>query len=246
MDIEKRAKKIVLDLYEHGMIKTWYRHKSEGWILTSGLWSPLYIQLRTLCSYPSVLKEIGEAMSILVQKTVPDATRIVGIAMAGIPIAVATSLTSGLPSTFTRKSDVGNLSRNGKQYGEHSTLEGELLDNDIIVLMDDVVTKLDTKLQALAQVEHEIEERGLKNVRCSHVAVVIDREQGATLAAKTAKIHLHSLIKFRTEALDFLSSRMAPIESQVISDYLLDPGKYQDLCVRKELTRQTHGGEYVP
>jgi uridine monophosphate synthetase len=228
------------------MIRTWYRHKPEGWILTSGLWSPLYIQLRILCSYPSVLKEIGEAMSILLQKTVPDATRIVGIAMAGIPIAVATSLTSGLPSTFTRKSDVGNLCRNGKQYGEHSILEGELLDNDTIVLMDDVVTKLDTKLHAIAQVEQEIEERGLKNVRCNHVAVVIDREQGATLAAKTAKIYLHSLIKFRTKALGFLSSRMAPIESQVISDYLLDPLKYQDMRVRKELTKQTQAGEHVP
>lgn len=238
-DLEERARKIVFDLYEHGMIRTWYRHKPEGWILASGLWSPFYIQLRTLCSYPSVLKEIGEAMSILLQKTVPETTRIVGIAMAGIPIAVATSLTSGLPSAFTRKSDAGSSFKNGKQYGEHSILEGELRDNDTIVLIDDVVTKLDTKLQAIAQIQQEIEERGLKNVNCNHVAVVLDREQGAILAAKIANISLHSLLKFRSEALDFLSSRMAPLELQVINDYLLNPDKYQNTHIRKELTKKT-------
>lgn len=243
-DIEERAKKIIFSLYEHGMIRTWYRHKPEGWILLSGIWSPFYIQLRTVCSYPSVLNEIGEVMSQLLRENVPKATRMVGIAMTGIPIAVATSLVSGLPSAFTRKIEMGDSSqKTPKQYGEHSSIEGELLENDDIVLIDDVVTKFDTKLQAFIQVRREVEERGLKNTKCDHVVVVLDREQGAAEAAKAANISLHSLIQFRSKGLEWLSSRMAPLEWQVIKDYLKNPEKYQGINTRRELAKKAQVGK---
>jgi len=238
MSLENRARKIANSLYDLGMIKTWYRDRSEGWILVSGLWSPFYIQLRALCSYPSVLREIGEAMSQLLSEEVPNVTRVLGIAMAGIPIAVATSLMSSIPAAFTRKSNEGGPTGKETKYGEHYFIEGELVDNDFLVLIDDVVTKFDTKMQAVSQVQQEINERRLTNVNCNDVAVVLDREQGASQTAKSHKVSLHSLIRFRSQALPWLAAKMSPLEWQVIDDYLEHPDKYQDPNLQQELKQE--------
>lgn len=177
-------------------------------------------------------------MSQLLSEQIPEVTRIIGIAMAGIPIAVATSLASGLPSAFTRKIEESSLADKEKKYGEHALLEGELLENDSLVLVDDVVTRFDTKLLAINQIQREIKERGLMNVKCNHVSVVLDREQGAAEMARTLRISLHSIIRFKTQALDWLSSEMSPLEQQVISEYLNRPDKYQESSMQNELAKQ--------
>jgi len=238
LSLEERARRITIALYEKGMIKTWFNHKPEGWTLVSGLWSPFYIQLRALGSYPSLLKEVGETISQLLSEQIPEVTRIVGIAMAGIPIAVAASLASGLPSAFTRKVEESSQASKKEKYGEHAFLEGELLENDSVLLVDDVVTRFDSKLNAISQIKEEIRERGFKNVKCDQVIVVLDREQGATEMARTMNISLHSIIRFRSQALGWLSSEMSPTEQQVILDYLENPKKYQEPSIQNELAEE--------
>jgi orotate phosphoribosyltransferase len=237
--LEEKAKEITISLYEHGMIRTWYRHKPSGWFLVSGMWSPFYIQLRTLSSYPRILRDIGETLSQLIGDQIPQATRIVGIAMSGIPIAVAASLSCNLPAAFTRKAEIrSHLGQNKAAYGEHSNIEGEIRENDNIVLVDDVVTRFDTKLQALSQISDEVSARGLKNVNCRYIAVVIDREQGGAVSAEKAHVNLLSLIKFRSNALEWLSPLMASVEREVICEYLANPDKFQDPKIIEELKRE--------
>jgi len=238
LDTEEQARKIVCSLYDFGMIKTWYRDKPEGWTLVSGLWSPFYIQLRNLCSYPTLLKEIGEAMSQLLSSKIPKVSRIVGIAMAGIPIAVATSLVSGIPSAFTRKYDQGGTMTSDRTYGEHAFIEGEICNNDFLVIIDDVVTKMDSKFHAISQIQQEIKKHKIKGINCSTIAVVLDREQGASEIASNKNISLHSLIRFKSQALPFLAEKMADKELQVINDYLQNPRKYQDLLLQKTLINE--------
>ena len=62
---EKRkiAEEIVELLYHKQMIRTFYRDRPEGWTLVSGLYSPLYIQLRPLASYPDVFRKLCAAMA---------------------------------------------------------------------------------------------------------------------------------------------------------------------------------------
>ncbi len=239
------GKRIVEALYRRGLIRTWYRDKPEGWTLVSGAWSPLYIQLRPVCSHPELLREVGEALGRLIHEEAPDVTKIVGVAMAGIPLAVAASLASGIPCLYTRKLEgvrsADELTEAIRRYGEHAMVEGELAAGDRLVVLDDLVTGFDSKLIAVRQVEHELARHGLEDVVCQDVAVVLDREQGAAETANEHGIRLHSLVPFASKALDWLADAMAPLERQTIEDYLAAPDIYQSPEKQAELARAAGG-----
>lgn len=230
------------DLYQRGMIKTWLRDQPEGWKLISGLWSPFYIQLRMLPAYPDTLKRVGEALGGLIREQIPEATVVVGIAMAGIPIAVATAISAGFPCAMTRKLEgvrsVADFDTTIKSYGEHNLVEGQFRSGDRVVLIDDLVTKFDSKLIAKLQVEHETNRQSLKNVICQDVVVIFDREQGAEETARKAGMNLYSLIPFRSKALDWLSGVMSPRELDVIRDYLSDSARYQEKNFQDKLKQE--------
>jgi len=229
----------MLALYERGLMKTWYRDRREGWELVSGRWSPFYLQLRPLCSFPDLLKSVGYALSRVVANEVPDATRLVGIAMAGIPIALAASFASGITCTYTRKLEgvrsVEDLRRVLESYGEHRMLEGEVGPGDRLVFVDDLVTGLDSKLIAIEQVRAQLAWDGVTGCATEDVLVLVDREQGAQTRADELGVRLHSLIPFRSQALEWLRDNLAPVEYDVISDYLSDPDAFQDAADRERV-----------
>jgi len=233
MDI---GKEIITDLYRHGLIKTWLRDKPEGWTLVSGLWSPFYIQLRTLPSYPNLLTKIGRHLGLLIGETC-HADRVLGVAMAGIPIATAVSLQHDLPLCYTRKvsgvQSLEALQKAASQYGEHALVEGTMEDGDIFVAVDDLVTRFDSKLVAIEQLTIEAQRRNL-TVQCKDVAVIIDREQGAALRATEKEMTLHSLIPFQSKGIEWLKNSFSPLEYKVIKDYLKDSKPYQNELLRQQ------------
>ncbi|MFX1520671.1 MAG: orotate phosphoribosyltransferase [Promethearchaeota archaeon] len=239
---ERFGKEIMELLYEKRMIKTWYRDEPRGWTLISGIWSPFYIQLRPLCSFPDLLKKVGSALGKMIQNEIPETNRVVGVAMAGIPIATAIALVEGIPATFTRKLEgvrtLNDLQVVIKKYGEHALLEGELEDGDSLVIVDDLVTKFDSKLIAIEQVKFEVERRGLKDVNVDAVVVLLDREQGASKIAKDNGIKLHPLIPFTSKGIKWLANKMPSIELAVIKDYLENPKKYQNVEIQKDLQKK--------
>ena len=241
------GRRIAERLHEHGLVRTWYRDRPEGWTLVSGLWSPFYIQLRPLCSYPDLLCDTGKALGRMIREEIPEATKVVGIAMAGIPLAMATAVTCGLPAAYTRKIEgvrsAEELAEKLREYGEHAQVEGELTDGDRLVLVDDLVTRFDSKLMAVKQVEFEIQRRGLKDVTCEHVAVVVDREQGAAELARESGISLHALTRFVSETIPWLASKMTRLETEVLLEYLLTPERFQKEDVRAELRELAERGE---
>jgi orotate phosphoribosyltransferase len=235
------GKRIVEALYERGLIRTWYRDKPEGWTLVSGAWSPFYIQLRPVCSHPELLRDVSDALGRMIRDEAPHVTKIVGVAMAGIPLAVAASLSCRLPCLYTRKLEgvrsAEELAEAIQRYGEHAMVEGELADGDRLVVVDDLVTRFDSKLIAVRQVEHEVGRLRLQDVTCEDVAVVLDREQGAAETAREHGIRLHALVPFATNALDWLADVMAPLERETIKDYLTQPDAYQSPEKQAELAR---------
>ncbi len=198
--------RIIEDLCVIGAIKT-LDDNPKGWRLVSGMWSPFYINLRFLSSVRNakeLLGVIGREMGNLIKREFPEVSKIVGVAMAGIPIALAITLEAGIPCCYTRKLPVKNLKELEdflKSYGEHALVEGNLEDGESIVIVDDLVTTFESKLMAIEQVRREAERRGV-NVKIEGVAVVIDREQ--KINGKTAKeiarengYKLVSLLSFR-------------------------------------------------
>jgi len=218
-------KEVFIQLYKRGLIKT-IKDKPDGWKLVSGIWSPFYIQLRLLPMHPDLLNEIGKLMGSKVKKY---GNKLLGIAMAGIPIATSISLNHEIPMCYTRKlagvKDIREIEKYATQYGEHSLVEGEIEDGDSFIAIDDIVTKFDSKLMAIQQLRLEAKKRK-KEIECRHVAIIIDRQQGAEEIARQHGIELHSLIKFK-DAIEWIKDEMEENEYEIIVDYLNNPEKYQ-------------------
>jgi orotate phosphoribosyltransferase len=223
--LEGLKREIVRDIYAKRMILTSVRDRPEGWILHSGQSSPFYIQLRLLSSHPSTLGKVGEALAIMLREEAADVNRLVGVAFAGVPIATAASLASGLPAVHTRKilgvRSEAELKDAIAKYGQHSLIEGEIEDGDTLCLVDDLVTGMESKVVARNQVLEELKKRGLQGCSCDHIAVVIDRHQGAIVRARELNLHLHVLVDLVEEGLPMLRNEMSEEEYLVISDYLI-------------------------
>lgn len=208
-------KELLVEMFNKKLIKIWSRDRKEGWKLVSGLWSPFYIQLRNLPSHPHLMKEIGDMLGKKIRGY--GVNKLLGIAMAGIPIATAVSLCHNMPMCYTRKNKI--------EYGEHSLVEGEIEDGDSFIAIDDIVTRFDSKLMAIKQLQMEAERRKC-NVECKYVGVVIDRQQGADEIARDYGVKIISLIKFR-EAIEWLKEYLTDEEYYIIMDYLDNPEKYK-------------------
>jgi orotate phosphoribosyltransferase len=238
-DKENAAREIVSLLYQHRMIRTFYRDKPEGWTLVSGLYSPLYVQLRPIISYPSVFEKVCRAMGRMIGEEAPELTKIIGIAMAGVPFAAGLALLQGISAGFTRKMEkvksVEAFRKVVEEYGEHALVEGEITTGDKIGLVDDLVTRFDSKLIAMEQVKYEIRRRNLADVECSKVIVLLDREQGGQAAAEKEGIDLMSLIPFKTVGLALLEGLMEKVELETLRHYLDDPQHFQNKEVQAEL-----------
>ena len=235
---EKLGKEILELLYDANMIDTWYKSRPEGWTLFSGLWSPLYINLRPIGSYPIILRKIGIALGRLIQEECNDIGRIVGIASAGVPIATAISIVNEIPMCYTRKLEgikkLEDFQNKISKYGQHNLVEGFLKEGDNYALVDDLVTKLDSKLIALEQLKAEASKRKLKII-CKNIVVILDREQGADKLANENGLILSSLIPFNSKGIDWLKEKFSDLEYEIISDYLKNTEKYQDLNKQEEL-----------
>ena len=110
---EEIARDITSRLYKDGYIETIFNTKNpkrmeEGWILKSGIWVPWYLNLRPIGASPKLLADIGYALALMFENEMLECNKILGVDMAGIPIATATSIVNverrgfELPFAYTR------------------------------------------------------------------------------------------------------------------------------------------------
>lgn len=241
--------RLVVELYRRGLLRTWYRDRPEGWRLLSGLWSPFYLQLRSLPSHPDLLRAVGRFLSDDICSAVSGRLRLLGVATAGVPIATAVSLVGGIPCAYTRKLEgvrgVSDLRDRIASYGEHSLIEGDLEAGDRIVLVDDLVTQFDSKLVAIQMLAMECGRRGIADCRVVAVGVVVDREQGALVQAREQGVQLLSVVRFRTDCLPMLEGIASQCELEVIREYIASPEAFQHSERQATLLRLAEEGRKV-
>ncbi|MGD0113365.1 MAG: orotate phosphoribosyltransferase [Armatimonadota bacterium] len=142
----------------------------EGdFVLSSGKRSTYYLDKWRFETDPNLLREIAKAFAPLLPSPRPD--RIAGIELGGVPLAVALSLETGIPSLIVR--------RQAKEYGTAKEIEGVWNAGERVVLVEDVLT---TAAQAISAAQR-LTNLGL---RVERILYVIDREEGADANIRAA------------------------------------------------------------
>jgi uridine monophosphate synthetase len=181
---------LILDLARIGAVRF------GQFTLKSGVTSPIYIDLRLLASYPEVLSRVAAAYAEVLRGIQYD--RIAAIPYAALPIGTAVALQTGRPLIYPRKEVKG--------YGTQRAIEGAYEAGERVVVLDDLITTGESKLEAIAP----LKDAGLK---IEDVVVLIDREGGgqATLAREGLRLHAVLIL---AEILDVLAVEKHISESQ--------------------------------
>jgi len=161
-------------LFEAGCVRL------GDFVLHSGAHSPIYVDLRRLVGHPRLLADVARLYGRLLHSLQFD--RMAAIPTAGLPIGTAVALETGYPLIYPR--------RRAKSYGTQRLVEGEYAAGDRVVVLDDLITSGDSKLEAIEPLETE-------GMVVEDVVVLIDREQGGAEALADQGYRLHALFTLR-------------------------------------------------
>lgn len=145
--------------------------------------SPIYITLRRPPDGPLTdedVEAIGKELYNLVRRKKILFDIIAGIPRAGEPFAEVIARLSGRPLIKLGKKIVGDKRR------IDSVIGGEYRKNQLVLLFDDLITKADTKKEAIAVCENA-------GLVVSAVVVLIDREQGGSEELRDSGYELHAV-----------------------------------------------------
>jgi uridine monophosphate synthetase len=191
--VTPEARQLALELHRIGAFKL------GTFTLKAGLTSPFYVDLRLLPSHPDVLRLSAVALAQVIAGL--QYNRLAAIPYAGLPIGTALALHIDKPMIFPRKER--------KEYGTAQLVEGEFNHGERALVIDDLITRGDSKLEAIAP----LRDVGLL---VSDVAVLLDRQSGGVQTLAAAGIKVHAVLRL-SEMLDILEES-GKLESKTRQD----------------------------
>lgn len=155
-------------LYKYKAVETGH------FILASGATSTVYVDVKSAMTNPELLQAVASAIA---EKATFD--MVAGVAVGGVPLAVATSLATGLPYAIIRSST--------KDHGKKETVIGDVKGKRVL-LVEDVTTSGESALFGIAELRKE-------GAVADTVICVVDRASGADATLKKAGVRLIALTK---------------------------------------------------
>ena len=186
---KKRA--AALALHEYGLLKF------GEFKLKSGIIAPFYIDLRIVQSFPEAFHTITELYAELI-KDVPEGTLLAGIPEAGIPLATAVGYETNRPLIQPRAKV--------KDHGIGNLIEGNWQAGDNVAIIDDLVAKGDSKIEALDRFKQ-------CNLIVEGFYLLLDREMGGKEVVEAAGYKIKAAMTI-TEALTILLEEKKIEQSQ--------------------------------
>jgi orotate phosphoribosyltransferase len=141
--------------------------------LASGKKSSYYIDVKSAVTSPDLLAAIASAVA---QTHTFDV--VAGVAVGGIPLAVATALVAKKPYAIIRAAQ--------KSHGKKEVIIGTVRDRDVL-LVEDVTTSGGSALYGINSLR-------AAGARADRVVTVVDREQGAGEMLRQQGISLLPLV----------------------------------------------------
>lgn len=168
-------------LVEHALL--------EGdFLLRSGKRSSFYLDKYRFETRPDLLRALGERLAAAAGEAEPGAVLLAAPALGAVALAASASMASGLPFIIVRGET--------KEYGTANRIEGPFERDDLVCLVEDVVTSGG----ALAESVSALRDAGVvvRNALC-----VVDREEGGADALARLGVRLRALYR----ASDLLAAR---------------------------------------
>ncbi len=142
--------------------------------------SPIYVDLRTVRSYPFVLRNVVVLLGKVVLTLKPD--YVADVPTAATPIVGAIAATFDIPMVSPRMEL--------KTHGTKGSIDGSLEPGANVVVVDDLITRADSKIKAVSILRHA-------GAFVKDIVVFLDREQGGAEQLAHDGCQLHALTSLR-------------------------------------------------
>lgn len=137
--VAERIARMFLDI---GVVKL---NTKTPYTWASGWKSPIYCDGRISLSYPQVRSYIKQSLVDLIRKRFPDTEAIAGVATAGIPQGALVADMLDLPFLYVRSKPKG--------HGMENLVEGEVIREQKVVVIEDLVSTGGSSLGAVAALD---------------------------------------------------------------------------------------------